>query len=187
MQGLTWHSGCLSRNQLRYVTVNYWGFDGYRYRGEIVIAKSVSTDAAAAFTDLYNIKYPFRLMVSEDVFGKNPKGPGANDYAAMRADNTSGFNCRYVVGKEKYQVWSPHASGRALDINTWENPYYSPTGIYPNSWYYTHHRDAHHGAILYSNSKATQILNKHGWWNWGGNWGNGKDYQHFDRASAVKA
>ncbi|HNQ07912.1 MAG TPA: hypothetical protein PKH97_12095 [Tetrasphaera sp.] len=33
-------------------------------------------------------------------WGRNPKGPGADDHASMTADNTSAFNCRYVGGAE---------------------------------------------------------------------------------------
>ncbi len=38
MVGYSWNSGCpVGRSQLRYVRVNFWGFDGKRYRGSLVV------------------------------------------------------------------------------------------------------------------------------------------------------
>ena len=37
-----------------------------------------------------------------------------SDHASMNADNTSGFNCRYVAGTS---TWSQHAYGKAIDLN----------------------------------------------------------------------
>ena len=51
----------------------------------------------------------------------------------MASGNTSGFNCRGVVGNPG--VASPHSYGRAIDLNTWENPYHSQQGIVPNTWW----------------------------------------------------
>ncbi|NQU37575.1 MAG: carboxypeptidase regulatory-like domain-containing protein [Actinobacteria bacterium] len=124
MKGLTWSRGCTSRNRLRLIEVNYRGFDGYRHRGQMIVSRSIGHKMARAFKRLYNKKFPIRQMKPVDSFGKNQGGrPGANDYKSMAADNTSGFNCRYVVGRESQRVRSPHASGRSIDINPWENPY----------------------------------------------------------------
>ena len=174
MQGLSWHSGCMARSSLRYVTVNYVGFDGYRYRGSIIVASRAAKAAAAAFTKLYNLAYPIRSMFLVDRYGKAPRGyPGANDYASMAADNTSGFNCRYVVGRENARAMSPHAFGIAIDINTWENPYYSARGPYPNSWWLPRTRKS--VVVLTSRSPAVQAFRSVGF-SWGGSY---MDYQHF--------
>ena len=134
MTGRTWHAGCpVGRSGLKLLRINYWGFDGYRYRGEMVLATAVARRAARALTDMYAGRYPIRRMYRVDRFGWSQKLHGANDYASMRADNTSAFNCRSVVNKPS--VLSPHARGRAVDINTWENPYRSATGLVPNSWW----------------------------------------------------
>jgi hypothetical protein len=174
MQGLTWHSGCVSRSGLRYVTVNYIGFDGFRYRGAIVVRSDAASATAGVFTNLYNIKYPIRMMVPEDRFGHNPKGPGANDYASMAADNTSGFNCRYVVGSEPEHIMSPHASGRAIDINTWENPYVSHRGTYPNSWWLSRSRSG--PEVMRPGSAAVHAFTSRGF-----GWLYPFDTQHFQR------
>ena len=175
MQGLTWHKGCMARSSLRYITVNYIGFDGFRYRGSIILASWAAKPAANVFSRLYAIKYPIRSMFLVDRYGKAPNGyPGANDYASMASDNTTGFNCRYVVGKETRQVMSPHASGGAIDINTWENPYSSPKGWYPNSWWVPRTRKSH--ALLTWSSSAVKAFRAAGF-SWGGSY---VDYQHFD-------
>jgi hypothetical protein len=134
MVGRSWHRGCpVGRASLRLVRVNYWGFDGVRYRGEMVLNKAVAGRAAGALRTMYEQGFPIRRMYRVDRFGWSAALRGANDYASMRADNTSGFNCRSVVNKA--WVRSPHASGRAIDLNTWENPYRSRTGLVPHSWW----------------------------------------------------
>jgi hypothetical protein len=173
MLGLSWHPGCRSYSSLRYVSVNYWGFDGYRYRGHLVVASTVAKRTAAIFSQLFALKYPIRSIFLPDRYGHHPFGPGADDYASMAADNTYGFNCRYVVGKEDLAIWSPHASGRAIDINTWENPYVSRRGTYPNSWWLP--RSRRNAALLRWNSPATRAFTSHGF-SWGASY---EDYQHF--------
>lgn len=177
MQNRTWNYHCVGKNSLRLINVNYWGFDGYRYRGEIIVRADTAQDVANIFTNLYNIGYPIRQMILPDKFGHNINGwPGANDYAQMSADNTSGFNCRYVVGLEYFHVLSPHASGRAIDINPWENPYAAPTGYFPNSWY-MYSRSANNTGVL--NKYSVGVFTSRGYF-WGG-WWSAADYQHFQR------
>jgi D-alanyl-D-alanine carboxypeptidase len=174
MQGLTWHKGCIARSSLRYITVNYIGFDGFRYRGSIILASGVAKPAVNVFTRLYAMRYPIRSMFLVDRYGKAPHGyPGANDYASMASDNTTGFNCRYVVGKESRRAMSPHAWGSAIDINTWENPYYSARGPYPNSWWLPRTRASR--AMLTASSPAVKAFRAAGF-TWGGSY---MDYQHF--------
>ena len=48
------------------------------------------------------------------------RSPTGSDLAAMRADNTSAFNCRTVTGNP-YRL-SQHSYGNAIDINTVRNP-----------------------------------------------------------------
>jgi hypothetical protein len=173
MTGLSWRPGCIPLSSLREVHVNYYGMDGFRHRGVIILNASVAKNVAKAFSDLYKIKYRMQSMHPVDVYGRNPRGPGANDYASMAAGNTSAFNCRFVVGKESFGVTSPHASGRAIDVNPWINPYISRTGVYPNSWWL--HRVVP-GVTFLGNSQLVSVFNRHGW-SWGGSYG---DYHHFD-------
>ncbi len=171
MHGVSWSPGCVPRSSLRYVTTNYWGFDGYRYRGEIVVHASIAKNVAGIFRDFYRIRYPIRQMRLVDDFGPSP-WKGANDYRSMAADNTSAFNCRYVVGREPH-VLSPHASGHSIDINPWENPYISPRGVYPNRAYLQ--RSVRHPALFRPNNQPRRIMSRHGC-----SWLGYSDTQHFD-------
>jgi D-alanyl-D-alanine carboxypeptidase len=176
MVGVSWTAGCpVGRAQLAYIRVNYYGFDGNRYRGELVVSRKYAPVVAAIFTRLHDARFPIRSMRRPDAFGKSAHGlPGANDYASMAADNTYGFNCRYVVGKEKQKVRSPHSWGFAIDLNTWENPDRSATGTYPDPWFASH-RTAYAGVITASG--VIRALFAHYGLGWGGTFG---DYQHFD-------
>jgi hypothetical protein len=181
MVGYSWTQGCpVGRSQLRYVRVNFWGFDGKRSRGSIVVNASIADETAAAFTRLYALQFRVRQMKPMDSsWGKNPKGPGANDYAAMEADNTSAFNCRYVGGEEASKVYSKHAYGTAIDVNDFENPYVADNGtVYPDR-YWLGRRGPAPGVFSSSGSSAVRAFTSQGL-RWGGLWAN-PDYQHFDR------
>jgi hypothetical protein len=181
MVGYSWTAGCpVGRSQLRYVRVNFWGFDGKRSRGAVVVNASIADAAAAGFTRLYDLRFRIRQMRPMDSgWGRNPKGPGADDYAAMRADNTSAFNCRYVGGQEASKVYSKHAYGTAIDVNDFENPYVDSDGtVYPGT-YWLHRRGPAPGVFSSSGSAAVRAFTSQGL-RWGGLWSQ-PDYQHFDR------
>jgi hypothetical protein len=173
MTGRTWHAGCpVGRSGLRLLRINYWGFDGYRYRGEMVLSSAIARRAAAALRDMYDGRFPIRRMYRVDRFGWSKRVHGANDYASMRADNTSAFNCRSVVNKPS--VLSPHARGRAVDVNTWENPYRSTTGLVPNTWWASHSNPRY--AWRSSSHPVVKIWRSHGFrWTYGN-----VDSQHLD-------
>jgi hypothetical protein len=181
MVGYSWTPGCpVGRSSLRLVRVNFWGFDGKRSRGGVVVNASIAPRTAAAFARLYDLQFRIRQMKPMDSsWGKNPKGPGANDYAAMEADNTSAFNCRYVGGEEASKVYSKHAYGTAIDVNDFENPYVASNGtVYPDS-YWLRRRGAAPGVFSSSSSAAVRAFTSQGL-RWGGLW-SAPDYQHFDR------
>jgi 5-hydroxyisourate hydrolase-like protein (transthyretin family) len=134
MVGRSWHRGCpVGRGDLRLVRTNFWGYDGYRYRGEIVVRADIARRTVRVFADLYRSRLPVRSMYRVDRFGWSDTLGGADNYRSMASGNTSAFNCRGVVGNPSAR--SPHSYGRAIDLNTWENPYHSRTGIVPNAWW----------------------------------------------------
>ena len=134
MTGRSWHQGCpVGRSGLRLLRINYWAYDGYRHRGELVARTDAVDNMRNALAAMYRRELPLRSLYRVDRFGWSDRLHGADDYRSMRAGNTSAFNCRDVVGRPG--VRSPHAYGRALDINTWENPYHSSHGWTPNGWW----------------------------------------------------
>ncbi len=171
MVGRTWHRGCpVGRRGLRLIRVNYWGYDGYAHRGEIVVNRSTANTVASTFADIYRSRLPLRSMYRVDRFGYSSRVGGGDDFASMDAGNTSGFNCRRVVN---YSALSPHAYGFAIDINTWENPYRSRTGIVPNTYWQYHS----HPLVAWRSTShpMVQTLFRHGWsWPYGLG-----DTQHF--------
>jgi len=178
--GYSWTPGCpVGRSSLRYITVNFWGFDGHRSRGAIVVNASIASRTVAAFSHLYDQRFRIRQMkVMDSSWGHAPIGPGANDYAAMDADNTSGFNCRYVGGEESKKGWSNHAYGTAIDVNDFENPYIAGPGrVYPDAWFATR-RSGYAGVFSSTRSTAVRAFTDQGF-RWGGVW-SAPDFQHFD-------
>ena len=57
-------------------------------------------------------------------------GYRGSDPDSMAADNTSAFNCRAAVAPGPVH-WSAHAYGKAVDVNTVENPYLDGTAVRP--------------------------------------------------------
>jgi hypothetical protein len=137
MVGRSWHQGCpIGRADLRYLQTNYWGFDGYRHRGELVVRASSVGRFTTAMQRLYAARIRIRSMYLVDRFGYSKRSGGANDFASMRHDNTSAFNCRWVTGWRG--VRSPHAYGRSIDIDPFENPFHSHAGWLPDAWWTRH-------------------------------------------------
>ena len=181
MTGVSFTRGCpVGRASLKVVHVNFWGFDGNRSRGAVVVRQAYAPRVGAAFKRLYELKFRIRRMDPMDsTWGKTIVGgvtyPGANDRKAMAKDNTSGFNCRYVTFEESSHVWSPHRCGWALDVNTWENPEEMDGRISPDRYYFAHRSGA--GVFRSSDSAAVKAFTDRGFL-WGGTWSQ-KDYQHF--------
>ncbi len=173
MVGRSWHSGCpVGRSSLLYMTINYWGFDGYRHRGELVFRSSHKAEFVKAFTWMYKKHIPLHGMYRVDKFGYSSRTHGADDYASMKHDNTSAFNCRWVDGRPG--VTSPHSYGTAVDINPYENPYHSAKGWTPNYWWRAHHIKPY---TWRSRSDTQVYIMTHSGFRW--TYGN-EDSQHFD-------
>ena len=177
IKGDSWRKGCpVSLNNLRYIQLTYWNFDGEVSMGEMIVHKDVATEVRYIFEELYKINYPIYKME----LVSNYQG---NDWQSIEADNTSAFNCRPVTGSTKQ--WSKHSYGKAIDINPIENPYVSRKGhiAHKASWKYKKRvhknlNDPADRAVLLKNDKSTKIFKSYGW-KWGGDWNTIKDYQHF--------
>lgn len=177
MTGRSWHRGCpVGRGGLRLLRINYWAYDGYRRRGEVVAHVSAVDNMRAALADMYRRKLPIRSMYRVDRFGWSRRLQGADDYRSMAAGNTSAFNCRHVVGRPG--VRSPHSYGRSLDVNPWENPYHASGGWVPNSWWVT--RSHPRVAWRSRDHDVVQLMASHGLrWTYGT-----QDAHHFDVPSS---
>jgi len=134
MTGISWRRGCpVGRAGLRLVEVNYWGYDGYRHRGKIVVASAVARRTARVLTRLYERSVLVRSMHLVDRFGRSDRLRGGNATRSEAAGNSFGFNCQTVAGAPGRL--SPRAWGRVLTLNPWENPRATSGGGSPNSWW----------------------------------------------------
>jgi hypothetical protein len=168
--GGTYHAGCpVGAASLRLLRLSYFGFDGAPHSGTMVVNAAVAESVVGAFARLFRARFPIRQMHPVADFG-------GSDDASMAADNTSGFNCRYVAGTT---TWSVHAYGEAIDVNTVENPYLVDGRVEP---------PAAAGYLDRSNVRPGMaapggVLNAAfaaiGWY-WGGNF-HSPDYQHFSK------
>jgi hypothetical protein len=112
--------GCpMTRATLRRVEVNHWTFEGTVSRGVLVVNADVAESVARIFTRLFEAEYPIRRMRPLENYG------GDNE-KSMADDNTAAFNCRTAAQQNAPQAKSPHANGRAIDINPMENPWKDP-------------------------------------------------------------
>ena len=169
MIGASWHPGCpLGLDQLRLLTLSYWGFDHAVHQGQLIVNESAARALTGAFRLLFAARYPIRQMRVVDVFG-------GSDERSMLADNTSAFNCRRVRGTTS---WSEHSYGLAVDINPFENPEVVNGAIDPPAAAAWADRSRHTPAMIRHGDAVWRAFISVGW-KWGGDWTSPKDYQHF--------
>jgi hypothetical protein len=168
--GLSWHPGCpVGPGQLRLLTLNYWGFDNAPHVGTMVVAASVTKSVITVFATLFAEHFPIRRMEPTSDFG-------GDDNASMAVDNTSAFNCRYAVAPGPPQ-WSAHAYGKAIDVNTIENPYLLDGKVLPPAGAAYAKRSPYRPGMAVAGGELVRAFAAVGW-PWGGRWAS-PDYQHF--------
>jgi hypothetical protein len=167
----TYHAGCpVGPSKLSTIRMNFYGRDRKMHRGVIIVRTDLTTEIARGFRTALSHRYSIAKM-------KNPNVYGGSDPVQMEANNTSGFNCRKVVGNPYAQ--SPHSYGIAIDVNTVQNPYRDINGKWwpENGLSYIERSNRRRG-MLYSDSSLTKSLRGDEFF-WGGFWYPGRDYQHF--------
>jgi hypothetical protein len=165
-----WRPGCpLTRLDLRRVEVNHWRFDGTTGRGALVVNRDVAAVIAEIFTALFDAEFPIREMRPVEHYGGD-----AN--ASLKADNTSAFNCRRPDQINAPPMESPHANGRAIDINPRENPWLD---LRCNCWFPTSATKARRPGpgVITKGGLVWRLFRAKGWI-----WQNISvpDYMHFD-------
>lgn len=164
----TYRKGCpVGPSNLRVVEMNHLGYDGRIKRGQLIVHRDTVGRVTRAFGSSQWESFPINRM-------SNPNVWRGKDVPMMEANNTSAFNCRPVVGNP-YRM-SPHSYGRAVDINTQQNPYFDGRRWYPSNgsrWI----RQRHGKGVLTGRDPMTRGMQANGFF-WGGNWAS-KDYHHF--------
>lgn len=157
------------------VDVHYYSFDGKIHRGQIVVDKEFANDVKGVFDVIFKEKFPVASVIPVSKFAWS-------DETSMKANNTSGFNYRFIQGST---TLSNHARGWAVDINPYLNPYIrhkmgEEKTVEPAGAIY----DATIPGTLTAESPVVKKFKGLGW-NWGGEWSlpdfhQISDYQHFE-------
>lgn len=165
-----WRPGCpVPLEDLRLVQVDHWGFDGREKQGEIVVHKDEAPSIVQATRQLWQARFPIERMEPVNTY----TGPSTS----IAANNTTALNCRSVRGRPG--VWSEHSYGRAIDINPVRNPYVAANGtiLPPEGAPYTDRSRRALGMIRHDD-RVVRAFEEIGW-EWGGDWTDPIDYQHF--------
>ena len=167
----SWREECpLHWEDLSLLTLSYWNFDGRPAKGRMVINTNLVDDVITVFDKLFAMRFPIKRIALIDDYG-------GDDNAAMRANITSGFNCRYVDGTER---WSNHAFGLAIDINPLINPWAREGSVLPiEGTRYAENRDNPIPGMINEGDRVVTIFEQEGW-SWGGAW-RSADYMHFSK------
>ncbi|MFI5907709.1 M15 family metallopeptidase [Dactylosporangium sp. NPDC051541] len=172
MTGVSWRPGCpVGLDDLRLVHVSYVDFDGVPQPGQLVVHQAIADATLRVFQRLRDARFPIRSMNLIERYG-------GSDDESMAADNTSGFNCRNVPNTEH---WSNHAYGRAIDVNTVENPYLPRGQVMPPAGNQFLDRGNVRKGMIIAGDATVRAFRAEGF-SWGGAWKNGTDYQHFEKA-----
>lgn len=163
------------RKRQRLITVKYYSMDKQVHQGQLVIDAELVGDIKKVFALALKEKFPIYsvIPISDKRFRKEDRW---DDELSMEANNTSAFNYREVTGGGRL---SNHAYGRAVDINTFLNPYVKGDLILPHGATY----DPKIDGTFTANSPIVREFLRLGW-SWGGNWKSPIDYQHFEKPPA---
>ena len=157
------------RDQLRRVNVNFVDFDGNTMRGGLVVHRDTAESVQRIFDRLFEMEFPIARMRGVEEFN----GDVADSLAA---NNTSAYNCRRTDQINAPFQDSPHANGRAVDVNPVQNPWmdlrckcWTPSAKHSD-------RTVGPGKII-ENDAVWQVFDDEGWV-----WQNISvpDYMHFD-------
>lgn len=174
MQGKSYKKNCtVPREELRYLHILHVGFDNNRHEGELIVNKRIAEDVIDIFKELYKAGYQIEKVRLIDEYN-------AQDELSMRDNNSSAFNFRYISYST---TLSKHAMGLAVDINTLYNPYIKQVdgrlNIEPANAVQYVDRNRQFPHKIDHDDLCYKLFIKHGF-EWGGDWEDSKDYQHFE-------
>ena len=169
------HAERTPRSELRYLRCLHTDKEGRSIVGEMVVNKAIANDVLDILYKLYRAKYPIERMRLIDYWN-------ADDERAMRANNSSCFNFRFI---SHTHTVSKHGRGMAVDINTLYNPYHKRLRngkevIEPATARPYLDRSKKHAYMIQRGDLCYRLFKEKGF-RWGGDWKHSKDYQHFEK------
>jgi len=168
----TWREECpVQPDELRYLLMTHWGFDGEVHTGEMIVNAAAADDVVWVFEQLFDAAFPIEQM--RVIAAAELDLPPTGDF-----NDTTSFVCRPVVTSAS--TWSQHAFGLAVDINPFHNPYQKGDLVLPElASHYLDRRLGEPGMVV-AGGVVAQAFAEIGW-GWGGNWRSLDDYMHFSR------
>ncbi|MEE1047021.1 MAG: M15 family metallopeptidase [Clostridia bacterium] len=181
MKGISMPEGAtVTFEDLSYLTIPHYDYEGNVAEGHMVVDATLADEVLDIFAELYQIKFPIERMELIDNFNQYIDDTfNTLDRASMSRNNTSSFCYRVVAGTSRM---SYHAYGRAIDINPKINPYcvLSTGYVSPSNAYEYADREKDFPGMVRHGDAVYNIFISHGW-EWGGDWDDIKDYQHFEK------
>lgn len=176
MQGKSYKADCtVPRGSLRYIRCLHADKAGRSIVGEMVLNQAVAEQVLGIFRKLYEAGYPIERMLLIDRWD-------ADDEMAMRDNNSSSFNFRFI---SHTHTVSKHGLGMAVDINTLYNPYHKFLAdgteiIEPATGAPYLDRTLDFDYKIEKGDLCYRLFTAAGF-DWGGDWPDRKDYQHFEK------
>lgn len=146
MNGRSWQEGCpVSLDELVSIQLNYVGFDGGVHDGVLIVHRKLARETIEIFGELFAAGFRIERIEPYEEF---PTG----EYAAH--NDTVGFYCR--PAQDNPRVFSSHAYGISIDVNSKTNPYHDPRGWWPAGS--SGDRDRSAPGLLNAGSEAVKIF-----------------------------
>jgi len=174
IKGKSYKDDCtVPLEDLRYLHVLHKDLEGKTHEGEIICNIYIVADLLDIFQKLYAANYPIEKIRLVDEYN-------ADDETSMRDNNSSCFNFRFISHTKKV---SKHGLGLAMDINTLYNPYIKEVNgkriLEPATAEKYIDRSKNFVYKIDKNDLCYKLFKEHGF-EWGGDWTDRKDYQHFE-------
>lgn len=165
------------REDLRYIKVLHYDYNGDIRVGELIANAVISEDLLYIFQKLFENNYQIEKMILIEKYD-------ADDDRSVNDNNTSCFNFRYATDST---TLSNHATGCAIDINPLQNPYFRIGEDGKPGWdnvdagkYWDRTVDPVGRHMINHEDLCYQLFAERGF-TWGGDWANPIDYQHFEK------
>ncbi len=162
-------------DELRYVHVMHYDFDGSPAEGELICNEYIAQDLLEIFHELYRNEYRLeKILLIDEYEGSHT--------ASMEDNNTF---CFHYFMPEESSGMSKHAYGLAVDVNPFYNPLvsYGEDGqeiISPSESLPYANRSSGFPYKIDENDLCYKLFLRHGF-TWGGNRNDAKAYQHFQK------
>lgn len=157
---------------LRYVRVLFYDFEGKAKVGEIVVNKEIAEKTENVFYDLYTHRYPIQKMILPDAYGTR--------ISESFSDNNTVGLCFGLGEDSRGDV---HEMGYAIDLNPLYNPLIKDNGsslsVFPMEGQLYLDRTINGDHYIYADDYAVTAFVKEGFV-WKGDVAGMNDYKHFE-------